>query len=92
VKPGKLNVGPYHLSCILSGEDAWNLNYNLPDEKLFVFKMMDDYFTNIMQFLSIRMAPPDMEITQKKQLVVKEIYYKLIAGNLYKLCVDGILR
>jgi hypothetical protein len=31
VKPGKFNSGPDHLSCILSGEDAGNLDDNLPD-------------------------------------------------------------
>jgi hypothetical protein len=31
VKPWKLNARPYYLSYILSGEDAWNLDDNLPD-------------------------------------------------------------
>jgi hypothetical protein len=38
------------------------------------------------------MAPSSMKVSQKKQLVVKEMYYQLIAGNVYKLGVDGILR
>jgi hypothetical protein len=75
VKPRKLNVGPDHLSRILSGEDAGNLVDNLPYSQLFVVKMVDDYFADIMQFLSIRMAPSDMTFVYKKQLVVKETYY-----------------
>jgi hypothetical protein len=31
VKPWKLIAGPYHLSCILSGEDAGNLDDNFLD-------------------------------------------------------------
>jgi hypothetical protein len=45
VKPGKLNVGPDHLSCILLGEDAGNLDDILLDAQLFAFKMVDDYFS-----------------------------------------------
>jgi hypothetical protein len=33
-----------------------------------------------------------MTVAQKKQLVVKSMDYQLIAGNLYKLGADGILR
>jgi hypothetical protein len=54
--------------------------------------MVDDYFSDIVQFLSTGMAPSDMMVAQKKQLVVKQQYYQLIAGNLYKLGADGILR
>jgi hypothetical protein len=92
VKPGKLNSGPDHLSHILTGEDAGNLDDSLPDAHLFVVQMVDDYFTDIVQFLSTGVAPPNFTTAQKKQLVVKETDYHLIAGNLYKLGTDGILR
>jgi hypothetical protein len=52
VKLEKLNAGLDHLLCILSGEDASNLDDILPDLKLFVVKMVDDYFLEIMYFLS----------------------------------------
>jgi hypothetical protein len=54
--------------------------------------MVDDYFAEIVQFFSTRMAPSDMTVAQKKQLVVKAVDYQLIAGNIYKLGIDGILR
>jgi hypothetical protein len=92
VKPGKLNIGPDHLSCILIGEDAGNMDDSLPYAHLFTVHMVDDYFADIVQFLSTGVAPPDFTIAQKKQLVVKETYYQLIVGNLYKLGIDGILR
>jgi hypothetical protein len=92
IKLGKLNAGPDHLSHILSREYARNLYDILPYAQLFVVKMVDDYFSDIVQFLITCMDPSDMMVVQKKQLVVKEIYYKLIAGNLYKLGADGILR
>jgi hypothetical protein len=60
VKPRKLNAGPDHLSHILSGEDAGNLDDNFLDAQLFAVKMVDDYFSDIMQFLSTGMAPSEM--------------------------------
>ena len=75
VKLGKLNVGPYHLSHILSGEDACNLDDNFLDAQLFVVNMVDDYFSDIVQFLSIGMAPSKMIVVQKKKLVVKAADY-----------------
>jgi len=42
VKPGKLNSGPNHLSCILIGEDLENLDDSLPDTHLFIVHMVDN--------------------------------------------------
>jgi ABC-type antimicrobial peptide transport system ATPase subunit len=60
--------------------------------QLVAVKMVDDYFTDIVQFLSTRMALSNMTMAQKKQLVVKATNYQSIAGNLYKLGADRILR
>jgi hypothetical protein len=92
VEPRKLNVGPDHLSRIISGEYARNIDYSLLYAHLFVVQMVEDYFTNIVQLLSMGMAPSDMEVSQKKQLVVKEADYHLITTKLYKLGAYGILR
>jgi hypothetical protein len=92
VKLGKLNARPDHLSRILSGEDARNIDDNFMDAQLFFVKMVDDYFANIVQFLSTGIAPLDMIVAHKGQLVVKTIDYHLIAGNLYNLGRYGILR
>jgi hypothetical protein len=54
--------------------------------------MVDDYLEYIVLFLSIGIAPYDMEVMQKKQFVVKVVDYKLIAGSLSKLGTYGILR
>jgi hypothetical protein len=65
LKPGKINVGSDHLSCILSGEEAGNLDEILLDAQLFLVKMVDDYFVDIIQFLSTGMPPSDMIFVQK---------------------------
>jgi hypothetical protein len=92
VKPGKLTAGPDHLLHILSGKDVGNLDDSFPDAQLFAVRMVDEYFSNIVQFLNTGMAPSEMTVAQKKQLVVKATDYQLIAGNLYKIGANGILR
>jgi hypothetical protein len=42
VKLRKPNAGLDHLSCILSREDARNLDDILPNAQLFAVKMVDD--------------------------------------------------
>jgi hypothetical protein len=46
----------------LSGEDAGNLDGNFLDAQLFVVRMVDDYFLDIVQFLRIDMAPSEMTV------------------------------
>jgi hypothetical protein len=92
VKPEKFNSGLDHLSHILSGEDAGNLDDSLPDTDLFLVQMVDDYFPYIVQFLSTGVTPHEFTIAYKKQLVLKVAYYRLIERNLYKLGANGIMR
>jgi hypothetical protein len=57
-----------------------------------VIRKVDDHFTEIVQFLSTRMAPPEYTVIQKKQLLVCAADFSLIAGQLYKMGPDEILR
>jgi hypothetical protein len=92
VKLGKFDSILDHLSCILLGEDTINLDDIFPDAHLFLVQMVDDYFADTVQFLSTGVTPLEFTTAQKKQLIVKVVYYKLIVGNMYKLGTDGILR
>ena len=92
VKPGKLNVGPDHLSRIDSGEEPSNLEDNLPDAQLFSIQIVDEYYRDIIHFLTTGWAPVEFTKQQKKQLVVKAADFTLIAGQLYKLGLDEVLR
>jgi len=78
VKLGKLNAGLDHLSWILTWEDAGDLDYSLPYAHLFSVQMVGNHFVEIFQYLSTRVAPSDMTVAQKKQLVVQVIDYQLI--------------
>jgi transposase InsO family protein len=92
VKPGKLNAGPDHLSRITNGEEPTNLEDNFPDAQLFSVQVADEYFADIIQYLSTGTAPQEFNTAQKKNLVVRAADYQLIAGHLYKMGADNILR
>jgi hypothetical protein len=79
VKPGKLNVGPDHLSRVTNGEEPTNMEDNFPGAQLFSVQVVDEYFIDIIEYLSTGIAPQDFSTAQKKNLVVRVAYYQLIA-------------
>jgi hypothetical protein len=79
VKPGKLNTRLNHMSRITNGEEPMNLEDNFPDAQLFSVQIVDEYFADIIQYLSTRTVPHEFNIAQKKNLVVRASYYQLIA-------------
>ena len=60
VKPGRLNLGPDHLLRLKSGEEPTSLDEGLPHAQLFAIQMVDDYFQDIVQYLSIGFPPSEM--------------------------------
>ena len=92
VKPGRLNLGPDHLSRLESSEEPTSLDEGLPNTWFFAIQIVDEYFQDIAQYLSIGFPPTEMTTQQKKQLVVRATEFTLIAGQLYKMGPDEILR
>jgi hypothetical protein len=70
---------------ITNGEEPSNLEDNFPDAQLFSIQIVDEYFDDIIEFLSTGFAPREFTTAQKKNLVVRAADYQLIAGHLYKL-------
>jgi hypothetical protein len=68
------------------------LEYNFPDAQLFSVHVEDEYFIDIIEYLSTGVAPKDFSTTQKKNMVVRVVDYQLIARHLYKMGTDRILR
>ena len=56
------------------------MDEGLPDAQLFAIQMVDDYFQDIVQYLSTGFSPSEMTTKQKKQLVVRVADFTLIAG------------
>jgi hypothetical protein len=92
VKLGRMNKGPNHLSRLEHGEEPTSLKDTLSNAQLLAIRKVDDHFTEIVQFLSTGIAPREYIVIQKKQLVVCAAYFSLIAGQLYKMGPDEILR
>jgi hypothetical protein len=92
VKPRKLNARLDHLSRVTNGEEPTNLEDNFLDAQLFSVQIVDDYFAEIMQYLSIGTMPQEYTTAQKKNPVVWATDYQLIVGHLYKMGIDSILR
>jgi hypothetical protein len=59
---------------------------------LLAIRKVDDHLAEIVQFLSTGMAPREYTVIQKKQLVVHAIDFSLVAGQLYKMGPNVILR
>jgi hypothetical protein len=92
VKPRKQNAGPDHLSRVTNGEEPTNLQDKFLYTQLFLVNIVDEYFIDIIQYLTTGTVLQEYTTVQKKNLVVCAIDYQLIAGHLYKMGVDNILR
>ena len=65
--------------------------------QLFSIHIIDEFYADIIHFLTTGWAPVEFTKKQKKQLVVKAADFTLIAGHLYKLvqmksCTDALCR
>jgi hypothetical protein len=92
VKLGNLNAGPDHLSRITNGEKPTNLENNFPDAQLFSFQVAEEYFADIIQYLSTWTVPHEFNNVKEKNLVLQAADDQFIAGHLYNMGVDSILR
>jgi hypothetical protein len=54
-----LNVGPDHLSRVANGEEPTNLEEKFLDAQLFLVHIADEYFIDIIQYLSTGTAPQE---------------------------------
>ena len=64
----------------------------MSDAQLFSIQIIDEYYDDIIQFLTTGLAPIELTKKQKKQLIVRAADFTLIAGHLYKLGPDEVLR
>jgi hypothetical protein len=87
-----MNARPDHLSWVTNGEEPMNLEHNFSDAQLFSVQIVDDYFIEIIQYLRTCTVPQEYTTAQKKNLVVRITDYQLIAGYLYKMGTNRILR
>lgn len=92
VKPGRLNAGPDHLSCIQTREEPTNLEEGILDTQLFEVCVLDSHFEDTIHFLTRGTTLEGYTSQQKKELVVCVVDFSIIAGHLYKMGSDEIFR
>ena len=80
------------MSRVTNGEEPTNLEDNFLDAQLFSIQIVDEYFTDIIQYLSTGTASQDYSTVHNKNLVVCTVDYQLIARHLYKMGTDIILQ
>ena len=78
VRPGKLNVGPNHLSRIETGEEPTGVEDNLPNAHLFRIEVVPIDLEEIAQILEDGQAPEGMSTKNKQILAMKATPYSLI--------------
>lgn len=60
--------------------------------QIFMMRRVDNHFVDIIHFLTIGTTPNRYTSQQKKELVVHTVEFSVIAGHLYKMGSDEILR
>lgn len=91
-KPRRLNLGPNDVSWIEIGEEPNNLEEGLPNAQLFVVRVANNHFVDIIHFLTTSMASEGYKSQQKNELVVHMTCFSVIVGHMYKMVIDEILR
>jgi hypothetical protein len=66
IKPGNLNARTDHMSGVTNGEEPTNLEDNVPNAQLFSLQLVDEYFANIIEYLSTGVTPQEFSTVQKK--------------------------
>ena len=82
IRPGKLNVGPDHLSRIDTGEEPIGVEDDLLDAHLFQIEAIPTKLEEIAQFLENGQALEGMSTKKKQILAMKATPYTLINGFL----------
>jgi len=62
------------------------------DVKLFSMRITDEHFADIIQFFSTGIALEGYTTQKKKELVVRATNFYVIAGHLYKMGSNEVLR
>ncbi|MCO5557534.1 hypothetical protein L7F22_011100 [Adiantum nelumboides] len=81
-----------HLSRITNGEAPTGVDDDLPDTSLFMVETIPEWSEKIVNFLVNGFPPKELRKDVAQRLIKECEPYSLIAGTLYKLGKDDILR
>jgi hypothetical protein len=63
---------PDQLFRITNGEEPRTLEESFPDAQLFAVQIFDEYFVDIIEFLSTGFSPKEYNTAEKNNLVVRD--------------------
>ena len=92
VKKGITHQRADHLSRLINGEAPICVNDDLPDAYLFNVEMIPEWSRNLVSMLTIGKLQLNDSMDRNLSFVEQSKEYSMIAGRLYKLGKDGILR
>ncbi|MCO5554464.1 hypothetical protein L7F22_007993 [Adiantum nelumboides] len=81
-----------HLSRITNGEAPTEVDEDLPDTSLFMIETIPEWSEKIVNFLVNGFPPKELHKDVARRLIKECELYSLIAGTLYKLGKDDILK
>ena len=92
-KPGKENVLVDFLSRVNlpTGEEGM-VDDQMMEEHQFSVLVLSPWFADITNYLVLAQFPPHLSSKEKRKIVRKSTSFTWIGGNLFKICLDQILR
>ena len=92
VKKGTTHQRADHLSRLTSGEEPKGIEDDLPDAYLFNIEMIPKWSEKMIPLLTIGQIDFPLPIQEKYSLIQKAASFVMLAGRMYHLGRDGILR
>ena len=92
VKKGTTHQRADHLSHLTSGEAPKGIEDDLPDAYLFNIEMIPKWSEKLVPLLTIGQLDIPLPIQEKYSLIQKAASFVMLAGRMYHLGRDGILR
>ena len=90
--PGKDHAMADFLSRITTGEEAQGVEDELPDVHLFQVELTTDWYDEMLYFLTTGTFPDNRTRDQRKRLALRSRTFMVIAGQLYKMGIDQVMR
>ena len=92
MKKGTTHQRANYLSCLTSGEAPKGIEDDLPDAYLFNIEMIPKWSENFVPLLTIGQLDIPLPIQEKQSLIQNAASFVMLAGRMYHLGWDGILR
>ena len=92
LRAGRHHVMADHMSRIESGEQPSGINYDFPDAPLFSVDADPSWYGDILFLLSSGQYPSNINLHQKRRLLIKSRPFYLLGGQLYRCGPDGVSR